>query len=172
MAVASIGRESFVGGGGEAEAEVVIGSFTSVAGHVQMLARPQHACIADPHLVACGSARIPDWPASTRETAITIGSDVWIGRNAVLLAPVTIGHGAIVGAFAVVAKDVPPYAVVVGNPAQVIRYRFDPQTVAQLLTVAWWDWPDAVIAERAAALRDVRALVARYAYDVDSPPGG
>jgi acetyltransferase-like isoleucine patch superfamily enzyme len=160
MAVASIGRESFVGGGGEVEAEVVIGNFTSVAAHVSMLARPQHACIADPHLVACGSARIPGWPASTRETAITIGSDVWIGRNAVLLAPVTIGHGAIVGAFAVVAKDVPPYAVVVGNPARVIRYRFDAPTVARLLALRWWDWSDEEIRERAADLRDVYALLA------------
>jgi acetyltransferase-like isoleucine patch superfamily enzyme len=162
MAVLSIGRESFVGGGGEVEADVVIGNFTSIAGHVRLLARPQHACIADPHLVACGSARIPDWPASTREREITIGSDVWIGRDAVLLGGITIGHGAIIGAFAVVAKDIPPYAVVIGNPAQILRYRFDPETVAALLRVAWWDWPEDVIAQRHAALRDAYTLISIY----------
>lgn len=163
MGVVSIGRESFIGGGGEIEADATIGNFTSVAGHVRMLARPQHACIADPHLVACGSARIPGYPGSHRKQDITIGSDVWIGRDAILLGGITIGHGAIVGAYSVVAKDVPPYAVVVGNPIQVIRYRFDAPTVAALLALTWWDWPDEVIAERADALRDVRVLVATYA---------
>jgi virginiamycin A acetyltransferase len=61
-----------------------------------------------------------------------------------------------------VAKDVPPYSVVVGNPAQVIRYRFDRPTVAALLRIRWWDWPDDLIAQRAAELRDVRTLVAKH----------
>jgi acetyltransferase-like isoleucine patch superfamily enzyme len=160
MGLVSIGRESFIGGGGEIEAEVTIGNFTSIAGHVKMLARPQHACIADPYLVACGSARIPGWPASTRHERIEIGSDVWVGRDAVLLADLTIGHGAIVGAFSVVAGDIPPYAVVVGNPARIIRYRFAPSVVNGLLALAWWNWSDDEIAARAEELRDVYTLLA------------
>ncbi len=160
MGLLSIGRESFIGGGGEIEADVTIGNFTSIAAHVRMLARPQHACIADPYLVACGSARIPDWPASTRQQTISIGSDVWIGRDAVLLADCEIGHGAIVGAFSVVAKDIPPYAIVVGNPAQIIRYRYGPSTVADLLALRWWEWDEDTIRERADDLRDVYTLLA------------
>ncbi len=163
MAVASIGRESFVGGGGDVEADVVIGNFTSIAGHVRMLARPQHACIADPSLVACGSARIPGYPGSDRERDITIGSDVWIGRDVVLLANCHIGDGAIIGAFSVVAKDIPPYAVVVGNPARILRYRFDAMTIRRLRDLRWWDWPQEVIAERAADMRDVHVLLEKWA---------
>jgi virginiamycin A acetyltransferase len=87
---------------------------------------------------------------------------VWIGRDAVLLADCEIGDGAIVGAFAVVAKDVPPYAVVVGNPATVMKYRFDPETIAALRRIRWWDWPDDLIAERVADLRDVQVLIDTY----------
>lgn len=162
MAVLSIGRESFIGGDGEVEADVRIGNFTSIAGHVRMLARPQHACIADPRRVACGSARIPGWPSSTRRTAITIGSDVWVGRDAVLLADCTIGDGAIIGAFAVVAKDVEPYAVVVGNPAVVIRHRFDQPTITRLLALRWWDWDEETIRQRAADLQSVDTLLAAW----------
>jgi virginiamycin A acetyltransferase len=71
---------------------------------------------------------------------LEIGSDVWLGHNSVINASVsTIGHGAVVGAGAVVFKDVPPYAVVVGNPGRVVRYRFDPETIEALLRERWWE---------------------------------
>lgn len=73
---------------------------------------------------------------------VTIGNDVWIGYNAIILSGVTIGDGAVVGAGAVVARDIPPYGIAVGNPASVIRYRFSPEQIAELLTIRWWDWPD------------------------------
>ena len=69
-----------------------------------------------------------------------MGSDVWIGLGATILSGVHIGHGAIVGTKALVTKNVPPYAVVAGNPARVVRMRFDNSTIARLLKVAWWDW--------------------------------
>ena len=72
---------------------------------------------------------------------VTIGSDVWIGREAMILSGVSIGHGAVVGARAVVARDVPPYGVVAGNPSSFIRSRFTPDVVERLLAVAWWNWP-------------------------------
>lgn len=72
---------------------------------------------------------------------IVIGNDVWIGYEALVLAGVTIGDGAIVGARAVVTKDVPPYAIVGGLPARVIRQRFSAGTVAVLQALRWWDWP-------------------------------
>lgn len=72
---------------------------------------------------------------------IVVGNDVWIGYEAVILAGVHIGDGAIIGARAVVTKDVRPYAVVGGVPAKEIRKRFDDRTVEKLLALRWWDWP-------------------------------
>jgi virginiamycin A acetyltransferase len=71
---------------------------------------------------------------------IVIGNDVWIGYNATILAGVTIGHGAIIAANATVTKDVEPYSIVGGNPAQLIRKRFPDQIIAKLLELSWWDW--------------------------------
>lgn len=72
--------------------------------------------------------------------SIKIGHDVWIGAQAVILSGATIGHGAIIGANAVVAGIIPPYAIAVGNPAKVIRYRFDKETIELLLKIEWWNW--------------------------------
>jgi len=73
---------------------------------------------------------------------VTIGSDVWVGFGATILSGVTIGHGAIIGAHAVVARDVEPYTIVVGNPARPVRKRFDDATIERLLATAWWSWPE------------------------------
>lgn len=72
---------------------------------------------------------------------IVIGSDVWIGFEAMIMAGVRVGDGAIIGAGAVVTKDVAPYAIVGGVPAREIKKRFDDETVAKLLRLKWWDWP-------------------------------
>lgn len=72
---------------------------------------------------------------------IVIGNDVWIGYQAVIMAGVQIGDGAVVAARAVVTKDVPPYTVVGGVPAKRIRRRFDERTIAHLQRLRWWDWP-------------------------------
>jgi acetyltransferase-like isoleucine patch superfamily enzyme len=71
---------------------------------------------------------------------IQIGSDVWIGEGVFIRRGVSIGHGAIIGARAVVTKDVPPYAIVGGVPAKVIRYRFEPEVVSELLRLSWWKY--------------------------------
>jgi phosphonate metabolism protein (transferase hexapeptide repeat family) len=86
---------------------------------------------------------------------VTLGPDVWIGHGAILLPGVTIGAGAAIGAGAVVTKDVPAFAIVVGVPGRVLRARFAPEVVASLLRIAWWDWPDERLSE---ALQDFRAL--------------
>ena len=84
----------------------------------------------------------PDDVADHVGAAIEIGNNVWIGAGATILPGARIGDGAIVGSEAVVAREVPPYGVVVGNPARVTRQRFDDATVARLLELRWWDWPD------------------------------
>ncbi|WP_275669222.1 CatB-related O-acetyltransferase [Pseudoalteromonas shioyasakiensis] len=75
------------------------------------------------------------------ENSVVIGSDVWIAAGAVITRGVEVGDGAVVGANAVVTKDVPPYAIVAGNPAKVIKYRFPKETIEILLKIKWWDWP-------------------------------
>ena len=89
----------------------------------------------------------------TNKGDITIGNDVWIGFEAVVLAGVTIGDGAVIGARAVVTKDVPPYGIVGGVPARLIRKRFDDTTIERLLAMRWWDWPPERIASHLDALR-------------------
>lgn len=76
---------------------------------------------------------------------IVLGADVWVGYGTLVMSGVTIGHGAVVGGGAVVAKDVRPYAVVVGNPAREIKRRFTDEQVEGLLRVEWWEWPDDMI---------------------------
>ena len=78
---------------------------------------------------------------TARKGDIVVGSDVWIGMNATILGGVNIGDGAVVGANAVVTKDVPPYAIVAGNPAKIIKYRFKKRQIKKLLKIKWWDWP-------------------------------
>lgn len=89
-----------------------------------------------------------------------IGNDVWIGYRAAILPGVTIGNGAIIGSYAVVTRDVPPYAIVGGNPAQLIRKRFDDSVIDRLLEIAWWNWPVEKITEYAPLLTgDVDAFL-------------
>ncbi|MBN2162006.1 MAG: CatB-related O-acetyltransferase [Pontiellaceae bacterium] len=81
-------------------------------------------------------------PAPTPTEPLIIGNDVWIGHRATLLGRVrNIGNGAVVGAGAVVTRDIPPYAVVAGNPARIIKYRFDEETIRALDALKWWDFP-------------------------------
>lgn len=71
---------------------------------------------------------------------IIVGNDVWFGYDALIKGGVTIGDGAIIATRAVVVKDVPPYAIVAGNPGKVVKMRFDDKTIERLLHMAWWDW--------------------------------
>ncbi len=107
----------------------------------------QHASVGDHALVSNYPMRIPGYPKTFSEEKITIGNDVWIGRNATLLGEITIGDGAIIGAFSVVAKDIPPYAVVVGNPCVIKRYRFTPEQIESLLKIKWWLWDENKVLE-------------------------
>ncbi|MCI8481398.1 MAG: CatB-related O-acetyltransferase [Oscillibacter sp.] len=84
---------------------------------------------------------------------IVIGNDVWIGYEAVILAGVTVGDGAVVGTRAVVTKDVPPYTIVGGVPAKPIRKRFSEAVIDRLLALQWWDWPEERIAASLEAIQ-------------------
>lgn len=98
--------------------------------------------------------------ASESRGDTVIGPDVWVGHEALILPGTRIGAGAIIGARAVVCGDVPPYAVVAGNPARILRHRFPPEIVERLLALAWWDWPAEQIGRNLDAIRgaDIEAL--------------
>ncbi len=87
---------------------------------------------------------------------IVIGNDVWIGYEAVILAGVTVGDGAVIGARAMVTKDVPPYTIVGGVPAKPIRKRFSEETISEMLALKWWDWPKERIARNIPAIQSGR----------------
>ncbi|MFE7562290.1 CatB-related O-acetyltransferase [Kitasatospora sp. NPDC057500] len=74
-----------------------------------------------------------------------VGHDVWLGNGVTVMPGVRIGHGAIVATGSVVTTDIPPYAIAGGNPARVIRHRYDEEEIARLLAIAWWNWPPAHI---------------------------
>jgi phosphonate metabolism protein (transferase hexapeptide repeat family) len=92
-----------------------------------------------------------------RDHHVTLGHDVWIGHGAILLPGVSVGNGAAIGAGAVVSKDVPPFAIVVGVPGRVLRYRFAPEIIAALERIAWWNWPHERLGE---GLQDFRRMSA------------
>jgi chloramphenicol O-acetyltransferase type B len=122
---------------------IQIGSFCSIAHEVAILGGGEHRTdwiTTFPLRIAfddplAGKDGIPFSKGETK-----IGNDVWIGFRATVLSGVTIGDGAVIGAGAVVVADVPPYAIVAGNPARVVRYRFSSSNIEKLLALRWWDW--------------------------------
>lgn len=94
-----------------------------------------------------------------QEWDAVIGNDVWIGARSILLGAITIGDGAIIGAGSVVTKNVPPYAIVAGNPARIIKYRFSKETIQLLLETKWWNREECWLKEHASLFSDVDALL-------------
>ncbi len=121
-----------------------IGAYTSIAADVHIFLGGHHRTdwvSSYPFPEFVDEARdIPDYGVTRGD--VTIGNDVWLGSGCTILSGVTVGDGAVVAARAVVARDVEPYAIVAGNPARVVRWRFDPPTRAALLASAWWNWPE------------------------------
>lgn len=145
---------------------VEIGSFCSIGANVTLLLGAGH----DTSWVSTFPVReIFGLPGRFEHHPIyrgptVIGNDVWIGREALILDGVTIGHGAVIAARAVVTRDVRPYAVVAGIPAREVRRRFTDEQVRALLRVAWWDWPDEKIVAEADALNGaaIEEFLARH----------
>jgi acetyltransferase-like isoleucine patch superfamily enzyme len=125
-------------------ATLVIGKYCSLSVHIEILLGGNHR----PDFVTTYPfSAIADWPEArnieghpSSNGDVRIGNDVWIGMGALILSGVTIGDGAVIAARAVVARDVPSYAMVAGNPASIVRMRFSDDVIQQLLRLRWWDW--------------------------------
>lgn len=146
---------------------VTIGSFVSIAPGVVLMDGGNHRTdwvTTYPLRIRLGLPGAHEDGHPFSKGPIEIGNDVWIGREARILSGVTIGHGAVVAGYAVVTKDVRPYAIVGGNPAREIRRRFTDAQVDALLRIAWWEWPEERIAAEVDALSspDIDAFIARH----------
>lgn len=134
---------------------ICIGAFCSIADEVVIFGGGEHRpdwVTTFPLRIAFGDplAGCDGHPATKGPTRI--GNDVWIAHGATILSGVSVGDGAIIGARAVVTRDVAPYAVVAGNPARQIKSRFTVEQVDALVRIRWWDWPIEKIYERQSVL--------------------
>ena len=169
-----------------AKGQVTVGEHTygkvTLIGDMSNLVIGNYCSIADKCIIFLGHNHRVDWVSTYPFNAIdvwkagqisghpatkgdvVIGHDVWLGYNATILSGVTIGNGAVVGAMSVVTKSVPPYAIVAGNPAKIIRYRFTEGVIKKLQTIAWWDWPHEKVMEAIPHLQhsDIGQFVALF----------
>jgi acetyltransferase-like isoleucine patch superfamily enzyme len=137
---------------------VRIGSFCSVGPGVLFVCAGEHRIdTATTYPLRIVAKEIRNGAETFSKGPTTVGHDVWFGARCIVLSGVTIGNGAVVGAGSVVTRDIPPYAIAVGNPARVIRYRFSPEVIERLQSSQWWNWSDDLIRERVALLTTVDA---------------
>lgn len=133
---------------------LAIGAYTSIGTDVKVFLGGEHRIdwvTTFPFSVLWDSGKqIKGHPKSKGD--VVIGSDVWIANEAVIMSGVDVGHGAVIGARAIVTRDVPAYAVVAGNPARIVKFRFDQPTIERLLKIKWWEWEPGRIANALPAL--------------------
>ncbi len=148
------GPSIFVSGG---EHGVQIGSFCSIAHHVSVQEQFHNPQRTTTYFIERNLLKQSESPeAQISKGPVRIGHDVWIGAGAQVLSGVTIGDGAIVAAGAIVTRDVVPYAVVAGNPARLIRYRFVAGRIEQLLALQWWHWSEDRLRAETAFLTEIQ----------------
>ena len=162
----TLGRHSYAG---ETKllfaAEVKTGNFTSISSNTTFMGRCEHPWVMNRQAVSNYPFRELKWGRGDKcgsRGPVNLGHDVWIGEQALILDGITIGSGAIVGAGSVVTKDVPPYAIVGGNPAKVLKYRFPADVIEALLKIAWWDWPDYKVREALPLMSDINKFLETY----------
>jgi len=132
------------------DTKLIIGNFCSISEDVKILLGGEHSLdtVTTYPFNIFRSTWGNDLKGSTKSKGdVQIGNDVWLGHSCIILSGVTIGNGAVVAAGSVVVKDVPSFAIVGGNPASVIRFRFDTKTISELEGSKWWDWSDAKVKE-------------------------
>lgn len=144
----SVGRYTSITGSGTRIAakinDITIGAFCSIAANVIIQEFNHNIATTTTYNILSHLCR--DVDRITSKGPIIIEDGVWIGSNAIVLSGIRIGRGAIIGAGAVVVKDIPPYAIAVGNPAKVIKYRFSKESIDVIENSKWWTWDEKTIA--------------------------
>lgn len=148
--------------------KLIIGKFVQIAHGVQFITSSANhqmdgfstypfAVFGEPW----SSSYNPEWP---NKGDTIVGNDVWIGHEALIMPAVSIGDGVIIASRSVITKDIPPYTIVAGNPAKIIRKRFDEQTISKLLEIKWWDWPIEEITNNINSIvdSDINTLIHTY----------
>lgn len=179
----TLGTCSYVGGAdvpvdNDKPKHILIGRFSSLAGNItfSMGLNHEYKNVVTTYPFDVGNvvetmirvANIPrsDYVPKQKRFAnsyqIIVGHDVWIGNGATIIGGVKIGSGAIIGTNAMVAKDIPPYAIAVGNPARVIKYRFDEATIKKFLAVKWWNWDLKKIYENIPLMNDPEKFLEKH----------
>ncbi|GHU99870.1 acetyltransferase [Spirochaetia bacterium] len=159
-----IGNYSYISGPRSYVEDAIIGKYCSIARQVVIGVSNHnyqwvttHPIITSPEygIVNC---KIDELQKKTP----LIGNDVWIGMNSIIMRGITIGNGAVVAANSIVTKDVPPYAIVGGNPARIIKYRFSENIINRLMEINWWDWTEDKIRKNVNLFYDVETFVKEY----------
>ena len=160
----SLGKHSYVGQGlrigvyARRDAVVNVGKYCSIAENVTFMVDGNHSSDTVSTFPFHELLHFEVPPNGWGKATPSVGNDVWIALGAVIHSGVHIGNGAVVAGQAVVTKSVPPYAIVAGNPARVVRFRFTPEQICQLEELKWWDMPDA----------RVKSLMEGHYYDVQA----
>ena len=161
LAECTIGDYSYVEQGVEAIYSD-IGKFCAIAANARLnaLDHPldrisQHKITYRPNEYFLGARIDKEFRAQRQARRVSVGHDVWVGHGAIIMPGISIGHGAVVAAGAVVTKDVPPYAVVGGVAANLIRWRFEERIRRRIIALGWWDWDHDRLAQ---AVDDMRTL--------------
>ena len=150
---------------------VYVGHFTAISNPCTFTGkRAQHPSVINRDLVAnypfndvpFGTVNRIEYPVTGGEKDIFIGNDVWIGYDCLIKGGVKIGDGAIIGTRAVVTKEIPPYAIAVGNPCVVKKFRFGQDIIDKLLKIKWWNWTDAEIIQRMPDFLNINTFIEKY----------
>lgn len=145
-----------------------IGKFVNIASYVRlnpsqhpMKWASQHHMLYRREMFGFGEDDLDffDW---RREKKVSIGNDVWIGHNVTIMGGVTVGDGAVIGSGAIVTKDIPPFAIAVGNPAKILKYRFEKNIIQELKKIAWWDWSYDKLQNRMDDFKNIELFIKKY----------
>lgn len=156
-----LGDYSYISGPGSYVEDAIIGKYCSIARQVVIgVSGHNYEWVTTSPIITTPSySVISEEIKEPQRSRPIIGNDVWIGMNSIIMRGVTIGDGAVIAAGSVVTKDVAPYAIVGGNPAKLIKYRFSEDQITKLLEIKWWDWSIDKIRDHTALFYNIEAFV-------------